>query len=255
MAALDLETTATDPEHARVVTAALVFVGGGQPVVPRVWLADPGVEIPDEAAAVHGITTERARAEGRPAAEVLRELLAALTAWPANRPVVVFNARYDFTVLDRELRRHGLGELPRLLALDPNVLDRHVDRYRPGTRKLGPTCEWYRLPPLDAHDALADALAAVRLAYRIIRDAPIVRRAWNVEMELERDALIEEWDRLRLDPVALFEAQRRWAGEQAEGLAEHFGRTGQMDLAAEVRAEWPIIPPPDPAQLTLGAAA
>lgn len=250
MAALDLETTATDPEQARIVTAAIVYVGGGQPAEPRTWLADPGVEIPDEAAAVHGVTTDRARAEGRPVAEVLAELLAALVAWGSTRPLIICNARYDLTVLDRELRRHGLGPLPPLLVIDPLVLDKHVDRYRPGSRKLVDACEWYRLPALDAHDALADALAAARLVHRIVKLAQIVRQAWNVEMEVERDALIEEWDRLRLDPAALFEAQRRWAADQAVGLAEHFGRNGDADLAAEVRSEWPVIPF-RPEQLTL----
>ena len=53
--------------------------GSGACVERWDWLADPGVEIPLQASAVHGITTERARAEGRPAAEVVAEIVAALS--------------------------------------------------------------------------------------------------------------------------------------------------------------------------------
>ena len=51
-----------------MVTASLVVVDPhGTLAANYEWLVDPGVEIPEEAAAVHGVTTERARAEGLPA--------------------------------------------------------------------------------------------------------------------------------------------------------------------------------------------
>lgn len=65
----DLETTGTEPGESRIVTAAVVEVRGGEVRGRRGWLADPGIPIPDEAAAIHGISTERAVAEGRPARE------------------------------------------------------------------------------------------------------------------------------------------------------------------------------------------
>lgn len=61
LAVFDLETTGVDVTSARIVTA---FVGvlsvDGTLISSRSWLADPGVEIPAGAAAIHGITTERA---------------------------------------------------------------------------------------------------------------------------------------------------------------------------------------------------
>jgi DNA polymerase III epsilon subunit-like protein len=68
LAAFDIETTGTDPESDRIVTAAISLVGAELPGEHHAWLIDPGIEIPAGAAAVHGITTERARAEGRDAA-------------------------------------------------------------------------------------------------------------------------------------------------------------------------------------------
>ena len=77
----DLETTGIDVEADRIVTAHVGLLDASGTVLrARDWVADPGIEIPAGATAVHGITTARARAEGRPAPEVIREIIAALRA-------------------------------------------------------------------------------------------------------------------------------------------------------------------------------
>ncbi|MDF2443518.1 MAG: polymerase subunit epsilon, partial [Subtercola sp.] len=81
LAVFDLETTGIDVETARIVTAHVGLIDStGESIAHGEWLADPGVEIPSQASAVHGITTERAQAEGRPAPEVIAEIIAALRA-------------------------------------------------------------------------------------------------------------------------------------------------------------------------------
>src|SRR5690349_19597953 len=76
--ALDLETTGLDVQVDRIVTAAVVAITPQPDQRPQVreteWLADPGIAIPDDAEAIHGITTERARRDGQPAAQVIAEL-------------------------------------------------------------------------------------------------------------------------------------------------------------------------------------
>ena len=171
----DLETTGTDPGEARIVTAAVVEVRGGEPVGRREWLAAPGVTIPDDAVAVHGITTERAAAEGRPAREVADEIADVLVAhWRAGAPVVAYNAAFDLSLLAAELRRHGLPSLGERLGgaetgpvVDPDTIDRAVDRYRKGKRTLEAVCGEYGVVHERAHDAGADALAAVQVAYAV----------------------------------------------------------------------------------------
>lgn len=230
MAAFDLETTAADPEQARIVTACIVQVGGGQPPQPATWIADPGVEIPDEAANIHGYTTERARAEGRPAAEVVEEITAALGQVLAHGiPIVAMNARYDLTVLDRECRRHGLETLldryvDSMLwpVIDPFVIDKHVDRYRRGSRTLTALCEHYQVKLDGAHDSAADAIAAARVAWRLGATRP---------------------ELAAMDIEALHHAQIEWAREQAVGLRAYFAKTpGKKHLADTVRPEWPLVP-------------
>ena len=133
------------------------------------WLADPGVEIPEAASAVHGVTTERARAEGRPVTEVLAEVSDLLvSAMAAGTPVVIFNASYDLTLMESELARHGLPTIRERLnrepgpIADPLVLDRAVDRYRRGKRRLGDLCEVYGIQLDEAlHTADVDVAATL----------------------------------------------------------------------------------------------
>ena len=78
-ATFDLETTGVDVETARIVTASLLLLNpDGSVRRAGEWLADPGVEIPEAAAAVHGVTTEYARAHGQPAQQVVWELAGAI---------------------------------------------------------------------------------------------------------------------------------------------------------------------------------
>ncbi|MFF7610710.1 3'-5' exonuclease [Streptomyces lavendulae] len=224
----DLETTGVDVEEDRVVTACVVHCGGGEDTQSQTWLADPGVEIPEGAAKVHGITTERARAEGAPAAEVISEIVAALAqAAEAGQPLVIMNAAYDLTLLDREARRHGITPLvelvgDQLLVLDPRVLDKQIDKFRRGGRKLEDLCHTYRVALDGAHSADADALAACRVAWRIAHLKPAIGKASLADLQ----------------PM-----QAGWAREQAESLADYFRRTpGKESWADDVRTDWPFIP-------------
>jgi DNA polymerase-3 subunit epsilon len=224
MAGFDLETTGVDVEQDRIVTACVVQCGGNHPTQSATWLADPGIEIPEEAAKVHGITTDRARAEGRPAAEVVEQVVAALAEVVlAGTPVVAMNAAYDLTLLDREARRHGVQPLIDIVGgdlrvIDPRVLDKQIDKFRRGGRKLEDLCRTYEVRLDGAHSADADAIAACRVAWRQGSTRP-------------------ELAELSLDD--LHNSQIWWAAEQAASLQEHFRKT-RPD--AVVEGAWPLIP-------------
>jgi DNA polymerase-3 subunit epsilon len=222
----DLETTGTEPGASRIVSAALVEAKGGEPVRSRAWLADPGVAIPADATAVHGITTERAVAEGRPAEEVVAELAAALvTYWREGVPVVVYNAPFDLSLLAAELRRHDLPSLERQLGgvavgpvIDPLAVDRAVDRYRKGSRSLENACALYGVELAEAHEAGSDALAALRVALAI-----------GVRYPREVGELA---------PAELHARQVRWHADWAVGLQEWLRRA--KDPKAVVDGAWPL---------------
>lgn len=227
----DLETTGTDPVEARIVTAALVWMEPTSGATDsKTWLADPGVEIPAAASEVHGITTEHAQANGRPVGEVCRELHEELrAAWEHDAPVIAFNAPYDLTVLDAELRRHhghGIGTLGPVV--DPYVIDRAVDRYRRGKRKLGLVCKAYGVDLTEdaAHTSDGDALATVQLTVALACRHPLI-----AGMTL---ADLHAWQA---------KAHRAWAESTEAWLRDTKRREGASEAEVEAivfEREWPL---------------
>lgn len=178
LASLDLETTGRDPATDRILAIALFRQEDGGTPTPIVdTLVDPGPEvaIPEEAAAVHGITRERLIAEEAPhLPAVLRDVHAALCDLAAEGiAVVIYNAPFDWPFLAAELARLDPPlHLPDCALVDPLVLDRHVDRYRRGKRTLEAAAEHYGVVLDDAHEAAADALASLGIARAIGRSHP-----------------------------------------------------------------------------------
>ncbi|MFC7401996.1 3'-5' exonuclease [Citricoccus sp. GCM10030269] len=213
----DLETTGRDPEEARVVTASLVVVDPhGTLAAEYEWLVDPGIPIPEESAAVHGVTTERARAEGMPADVAIIEIADTLRDFfDAGIPVIAFNACYDFTVMDRELARRGLEPLQNQWIIDPYVIDKQVDKYRKGKRTLTDVCAFYQVPLLDAHTSAADSLAAVGVA----------------------DRLALKYAALQVQMAQLHALQVRWKAEQAASFQDYLRR---KDPSAVINGDWPV---------------
>jgi len=225
----DLETTGIDVWTDRVVTACIVNVVPASRPLFGSWLVDPQIEIPKAAADVHGITTEHARAHGVHPTQALGEITQEL-AWTlqAGIPVVGFNLAYDLTLLESENRRHGLPTLTEMLApgpvapiVDVMVLDKQVDTYRKGSRKLGDVCRHYTCTLAGAHDSGADALAAVRVASVIAARYP--DEVGNVELDV------------------LHAKQIEWRAEQQTQLAKYFRSKGKD--VSDIWPEWPIVPP------------
>lgn len=216
----DLETTGVDVTADRVVTAHVGLLGPeGEPLSSRSWLCDPGVEIPDGATAVHGITTAHARAHGRPAPHVVAEVVAALRdLFAAGIPVVAYNAPYDFSLLKNEALRHGVAPITDPSpVIDPLVLDKAHDRFRKGKRTLEVVAAHYAVPLVGAHDAAADAIAAGRLAQALAR----------------RFALHDTVEDLHTQQIG-------WARSQAESLTDYFVRIGRIDPSERLDGSWPI---------------
>jgi DNA polymerase-3 subunit epsilon len=215
----DLETTGIDVETSRIVSAHVgVIDANGTVVEERAWLADPGVEIPAQASAVHGITTERARAEGRPAPEVVAEIIAALEDLVARGlAITIYNAPYDLSLLHHEAVRHGVAPLHEPVPIiDPLVLDRAVDKYRKGKRTLEAAAAFYGVSLTDAHDAGADAVAAGRIA----------------------QALAGRYgDQLAIAGADLQRVQVGWCAEQSASFQDYMRRT--KDPAFTSSGAWP----------------
>ncbi|WP_166375968.1 exonuclease domain-containing protein [Aeromicrobium phragmitis] len=179
--AFDTETTGVDVHHDRIVTATVVKIVAGQLTDQRSWLINPGVEIPETATAVHGITTEHARENGTAPIIALPEIADVVAGvLRARLPLVAFNAAFDLSILEAELARHDIPTIASRVEaaqwhtlVDPFVLGRGIDNinkaYRKGRKyKLPDLCQRYGVPFTETHDATTDAVGAALLAIAIV---------------------------------------------------------------------------------------
>ena len=215
----DTETTGIDVARDRMVSLAVVRVTRTGAVEPGslATVVDPGLPIPAGAAAVHGITTERAHADGVPPGMALRAAVPLLLRCrDEGAPVVIFNAPFDWPLLAAEARRHGVA-LPAVPLLDPLLLDRHFDRYRRGSRRLADVAAHYRVRLDAAHSAEADAVATAGVARALVAAFP---------------------DELRHVSVADLQArQALWYGQWRDSLNDYWARRGDPRRHT---AEWPM---------------
>src|SRR5690625_5285252 len=225
----DTETTGVNPFRDRIVTAALVG-RGPRGTFQRTWLIDPGVEIPEQAAAIHGISTAHAREHGVAPARALAEIAAELTAAFRRRiPVVAFNAAFDLTIIEAELERYGLPTIGERLGrplspvIDPLVLDRALDRYRRGKRTLVDLCEVYGVEGTGRlHTADVDVAAPLAVLAAQARQHP--------------ELADENLDQLHL-----------WQAGQHRAWAQNFNswRTTQGLEGPGASVHWPLNRPDD----------
>lgn len=224
----DVESTGVDVYEDRIVTVALVDVRPTQRPVIRRYVVDPGIDIPDGAAAVHGYTRDRAIAE---ATHTVDQMLFEVTGQIAlslghGIPVVAMNAAYDFTILEAENLRHGVEGLVARLGhggiqpvIDPFVMDKHADKFRKGGRKLTDLCGTYDVRHTGAHDSAGDALAACRMWPKIIAKHPAMFRGQSLP--------------------GLHQAQVGWRREQMDGLRAYFDRKGTVHDGCD--PGWPLL--------------
>lgn len=264
----DLETDSAQPEDARIISANVTQVSG-KSIAPVDVLLQPERDILDDAAAIHGITTEHARAHGISRKLGIEAILSVLEFASAERPMVGHNCAFDLTILDREMRRLGIGSLgieqnefaalgqvtvrrdgrttATFPVIDTYVLDKLVDRYRPGSRKLGSAAAHYgvAMGEAGAHDAGADVLASLRIAWRI---AQRCRENSATLFDHYRDRRKPE-ELVRafyaLAPLSIQDLHiwlTKAAAEQADGLRAHFRRNPDKGDAATVSGDWPLRP-------------
>lgn len=221
LASFDTETSGLNTATDRIVTAALVRPNGQV----LEWLSDlDGAEIPTAASDIHGVTTEHARAHGRPAKQVVEEIADAIAGeLDAGRAaLIVMNAPFDLPLLDAECARHGVPTVTDRIGrpigpvVDPLVLDRAADKYRKGKRNLETLAAHYKVPLSEAHQADADALAALGVAraigekYEDLQVPARVLHGWQIKMH------------------------ERWAANY-QGFLRHSGKP-----KATVDGSWPL---------------
>jgi DNA polymerase-3 subunit epsilon len=174
---VDFETTGTDPENDRILEIGLVAFERGELVFREGLLVNPGIPVPEESRAVHGITDEELAGAPR-FAELFPKLLELLE----GRLPVAYNALFDRGFLHAEVRRlrDGGHAIPRQLPpalrdevvwVDPLVWAREILKDEK-SRKLGKVAEHFGIPLEQAHRAAGDAEATGHVLLRLAEQMP-----------------------------------------------------------------------------------
>ncbi|WP_202438011.1 exonuclease domain-containing protein [Streptomyces sp. SID5910] len=263
MAALDFESSGKDPETARIVSCALILVGGSLATDTRTWLVNPGIAQEPGAIAVHKLTDEHLAEHGTPAEQAVPEIAKSVAEVVAGGvPLVGHNlGGYDLNLLDRECRRHlgdsleGIVRQPLTRVIDTMTLDRHAAPYRKrvsetqGPYQMRTTAETYGLPwdEAAAHGAEYDALQSARAAYRIgaiAHTRPEDRPAWVHQLRNRRGPYDRFNDLAFVDVEELHRRQVVWAREDAasyQAWLRNPAKAGEKhDPKAVIDGTWPL---------------
>ncbi|MCP5154357.1 MAG: CBS domain-containing protein [Ectothiorhodospiraceae bacterium] len=159
---LDTETTGLNAATARVIQIGAIHFAASQLAAQRFeTLVDPGVPIPPETTAVHGIRDTDVAGAGD-----FASVAEALATFVADRVVVGHTIGYDLTVLRRE---HALIGRPwrappaldvRMLAriAAPSLADYSLDRL----------CDWLGVTIRGRHTAIGDCVATAEVFFALL---------------------------------------------------------------------------------------
>ncbi len=211
LAFFDLETTGLRVGEDRIIELAVIRLAPGGDVMERVRRFNPGIPIPQEASAVHGITDADV-ADEPPFTSYARSLAQLLE--PCD--LAGFNVRrFDLPMLLSEFQRAGVSFDPKARR----VIDMQMIFHREEPRDLSAAVRFYLGREMeDAHSALADIRATAAVLAAQLERYPHLPR--------ELDGLNDYCDEIRP-----FETEvDRWFESTAEGSllfrrGKHRGRS------------------------------
>lgn len=239
MMGLDFESNGLATRgNTRILTAALVArYPDNEFVLPPQIVINPldhGVG-PEGVGAtkIHGLTEAFVREHGRQPAEAvehIRDVL--LRSCEDGVPIVGMNLVYDLTLLDTECRRYRMktlterclhsigrdvGPVIDVLVIDRemrDVLDWRTGKPHRGGRRLGELAAHYRVALPNAHNAVADTAASMRIAWKL-------GRTYSHRLDM---------------PVSeLHQKQRGWHAKWAAAAPAH----------QDIPPHWPVLPWPE----------
>jgi DNA polymerase-3 subunit epsilon len=150
---LDLETTGTSPQRDRIIQIGVVKILPSGEVQEGCQLVNPGMPIPPESTAVHKITDAMVAD-----APKFRDLAPKIQSGLSQADICGFNVNFDLAFTREELARCGLQLTHGKVIYGCDIFKRMEPRSLTAAMKFYLNEEF-----TDAHDALADARATVRV--------------------------------------------------------------------------------------------
>ncbi len=166
----DLETTGFIAGVDRIVEVGAVRFVNGQPEATFCTLVDPGVEMPEAATAVNGISSDMVR--GKPTIE---RLLPSFAEFCGDDILVAHNANFDFQFLLSDIVKLE-APAPKGVVLDSCNMARKILPGLPNY-KLGTLVSHLEIPSSNFHRAEEDATYCGHLFIRLIEK---MSGGWNL---------------------------------------------------------------------------
>ena len=148
----DLETTGINITKDRIVEISILKVNPDGSEEKKTWLVNPGISIPSEVTAIHGITDEKVANEPR-----FNELAKEVSSWIKDSDLGGFNSnRFDIPLLAEEMLRAGVDfDMKNRRSVDVQTIFHKMEQ-----RTLIAAFKFYCDRSLDdAHSAEADTMA------------------------------------------------------------------------------------------------
>lgn len=194
VAIIDVETTGVNPERDRIIEfAAQKGLDGDD--FRQVWRVNPGVPIPPQATAVHGISDEDIKdAPPFPAlVPIVRKIITGADV------IVGYNLEFDLKCLNAELKRAGEPQLDlsEKIVVDPLRIWRHFE-----PRRLEDALRRFvGEEHVDAHSAAGDVAATGKVLLGMLKSFGLQDLSWeemrNI-LEPDRSSWIGSTSHLRL---------------------------------------------------------
>ena len=148
----DLETTGVQVAKDRIVEISILKVNPDSSRESKTWLVNPGMPIPPETSAIHGITDEKVKD-----APTFKEIASKVMDMISGTDLGGFNSnRFDVPLLAEELLRAGFDfDLSKFKLVDAQTIFHKME-----PRNLTAAYQFYCKKELvNAHSAEADVLA------------------------------------------------------------------------------------------------
>ena len=152
LSVFDLETTGVQVAKDRIVEISILKVNPDASRESKTWLVNPGMPIPPETSAIHGITDEKVKD-----APTFKEIASKVMDMIAGTDLGGFNSnRFDVPLLAEELLRAGFDfDLSKFKLVDAQTIFHKME-----PRNLTAAYQFYCKKELvNAHSAEADVLA------------------------------------------------------------------------------------------------
>jgi DNA polymerase-3 subunit epsilon len=178
--AIDIETTGTDIHTDRMVSVSIIHAehtsSGMRQIWGRDWLIDPGMPIPSDATAIHGIDDQMVAGsipDHEAAIEIWDQIVISKRIFGSDTPIVAFNAVFDLSIICRtavecwsDRGRFG-GDIVRDVwpVFDPMVIDAYLHGLSWRSLRRVAASHGMRTDDVRLHTAFGDATLAARIAY------------------------------------------------------------------------------------------